>query len=84
MLSNNIKTLRVKNNLTQDRLSKLCECTRQTINAIEKNKYSPSLVLAFKIAKVLNSEINEVFDYNNKDNKVRSPLSHISLCPLLH
>ena len=67
MLSNIIKSLRVKNNLTQDELAKLCKCTRQTINAIEKNKYSPSLVLAFKIAFELESEINNVFDYNNKE-----------------
>lgn len=67
MLSNNIKSLRVKNNLTQDDLAKLCECTRQTINAIEKNKYSPSLVLAFKIAFELKSEIEKVFDYNKKE-----------------
>ncbi len=68
MLSNNIKTLRVKYNLTQDELAKLCQCTRQTINAIEKNKYSPSLVLAFRIADTLKSVINEVFDYNIKNN----------------
>ena len=68
MLSNNIKLLRVKQNLTQDELAKLCQCTRQTINAIEKNKYSPTLVLAFKISVILKSEINEVFDYNNKNN----------------
>ena len=68
MLSNNIKSLRVMNNLTQDELAKLCKCTRQTINAIEKNKYSPSLVLAFKIAFELKSEINEVFDYIIRNN----------------
>ena len=68
MLSNNIKQLRVKYNLTQDELAKLSQCTRQTINAIEKNKYSPSLVLAFKISEVLKSEINEVFEHNKKNN----------------
>ncbi|KFZ26809.1 MAG: DNA-binding transcriptional repressor PuuR [Candidatus Izimaplasma bacterium HR2] len=68
MLSNNIKQLRVKHNLTQDELAKLSQCTRQTINAIEKNKYSPSLVLAFKISEVLKSEINEVFEHNKKNN----------------
>ena len=61
MLTNNIKSLRVTYNLTQDELAKLCQCTRQTINAIEKNKYSPSLILAFKIADVLKSEIGDVF-----------------------
>ena len=68
MLSNNIKQLRVKHNLTQDELAKLCQCTRQTINAIEKNKYSPSLVLAFKISEALKSKINEVFNHNKKNN----------------
>lgn len=68
MLSNNIKSLRVNMDLTQDELAKLCQCTRQTINAIEKNKYSPSLVLAFKMSEVLNSELKDVFQYNNKDN----------------
>ncbi len=68
MLSNNIKQLRVKYNLTQDELAKLSQCTRQTINAIEQNKYSPSLVLAFKISKVLKSEINEVFEHKKKNN----------------
>ena len=68
MLTNNIKSLRAKNNLTQVELSNLCNCTRQTIIAIEKNKYSPSLVLAFKIALVLKTEINLVFEYNNEDN----------------
>ena len=67
MLNNNIKSLRVTNNLTQDELAKLCQCTRQTINAIEKNKYSPSLNLAFKISVELKSEIGDVFNYYNKE-----------------
>lgn len=65
MLSNNIKMFRAINNLTQDELAIKAGCTRQTINAIEHNKYSPTLVLAFKIAKSLNSDITEVFKYDN-------------------
>jgi putative transcriptional regulator len=68
LLTNNIKVLRIKKKLTQEDLANLCKCTRQTINAIEKNKYSPSLVLAFKIAIKLESEITEVFEYNIMDN----------------
>ena len=60
-LTNNIKLLRTKLNYTQEELAKKTNCSRQTINAIEKNRYSPSLLLAFKIAYILESEIAEVF-----------------------
>ncbi len=60
-LTNSIKLLRTKLDLTQDDLAKKTNCSRQTINAIEKNKYSPSLLLAFKIAYILETNINEVF-----------------------
>ena len=60
-LTNNIKLLRTKLDLTQEDLAKKTNCTRQTINAIEKNKYSPSLLLAFKIAYILETNIDEVF-----------------------
>lgn len=63
-LSNNVKQLRLKNNLmTQEELALKVGCTRQTIIAIESNKYSPSLVLAFKISEALNTSINEVFTF---------------------
>lgn len=61
-LTNNIKLLRTKLNLTQEELAKMTNCSRQTISAIEKNKYSPSLLLAFKIASVLKTDITLVFD----------------------
>lgn len=60
-LTNNIKLQRTKLELTQEDLAKKTNCTRQTINAIEKNKYSPSLLLAFKIAHVLETSIDKVF-----------------------
>lgn len=62
-MENKIKYLRVLCDLTQDDLAKQVGCTRQTINAIEKNKYSPSLVLAFRIAEVLKTDLTEVFSY---------------------
>ncbi|PAT02379.1 transcriptional regulator [Candidatus Izimaplasma bacterium ZiA1] len=61
-----IKRYRNLLDLSQDELAKLVGCTRQTINAIEKGKYSPSLLLAFKIADVLNADINDVFEYKKK------------------
>ncbi|QSB12450.1 helix-turn-helix transcriptional regulator [Lysinibacillus fusiformis] len=48
----------------QAALAKECGVVRQTINSIENDKYDPTLELAFKIAKVLNSRIDEVFIYD--------------------
>ncbi|GEM_PF-2735943 len=50
--------------LMQAALAKECGVVRQTINSIENDKYDPTLKLAFKIAKVLNSRIDEVFIYD--------------------
>lgn len=61
MIKNNIKVLRAKNNMTQEDLAEKVEATRQTIIAIEKNKYSPSLQLAFRIAEAFRVGIEEVF-----------------------
>jgi putative transcriptional regulator len=60
-LNNRIQELRKQQNLSQDKLAKLCNVSRQTINAIENNKYDPTLQLAFKLAKVLNSTVDELF-----------------------
>jgi putative transcriptional regulator len=65
-MKNRIKVLRAEHHLTQEDLAKRVLCTRQTINAIEKNKYSPSLELGFKIAEALHSNINEVFIYEKE------------------
>ena len=51
-MKNNIKVERAIKNLTQEDLAKKVSVTRQTINAMEANKYVPSTVLALKIAKV--------------------------------
>ncbi len=62
-MKNKIRELRARYRLTQEQLADKVEVTRQTIIAIESEKYSPSLELAFKIAKALNSGIEEVFQY---------------------
>lgn len=59
-----MKILRTKLGLTQADLAQQCGVVRQTINCIENDKYDPTLELAFKIAKVLNSRIDEVFIYD--------------------
>lgn len=61
MIQNNMKVLRAKHNLTQEELAEKVNATRQTISAIEKNKYSPSLKLAFDISQAFGVGLEEVF-----------------------
>lgn len=62
---NNIRVLRFQNGeMTQNELAQKAGVTRQTINAIEAGKYAPSLELAFKIAKVFDEPLENVFQYN--------------------
>lgn len=66
MIKNKIKVLRAGKDLTQEELAEKVGVTRQTILAIEKNKYLPSLLLAFKIAREFGLEIEEVFSFKNE------------------
>lgn len=61
---NNIKRLRKEAGLRQEDMAKSLGVTRQTIIAIENNKYDPTLSLAFKIAKLLNTTVDELFRFN--------------------
>ncbi len=64
IITNNIRKLRFNNHeMTQQELADAVGVTRQTINAIEAAKYSPSLELAFKIAAVFELPLEEVFRY---------------------
>lgn len=60
-MENKIKELRKEKGISQDELATLCQVTRQTINAIENNKYDPTLSLAFKLAKELSITVDELF-----------------------
>lgn len=63
-IQNNIRRFRFDaNEMTQQQLADEVGASRQTIVAIEKGNYSPSLELAFKIARVFNTSINDVFSY---------------------
>jgi len=66
-ISNNIRKLRFfHDEMTQKALAKKVGVTRQTIIAIEKGHYPPSLELAFRIAFVFDSPLEEVFSYDPK------------------
>lgn len=60
-MKNNIKVQRAIKNLTQEELANKVSVSRQTINAMEANKYVPSTVLALKIAKIFNKPVEEIF-----------------------
>ena len=63
-MKNKLKVFRAMQNLTQEELAKELGVTRQTIIAIEKDKYDPSLILAFKIANFFKAQIEDIFIYN--------------------
>ncbi|OBA05152.1 transcriptional regulator [Paenibacillus polymyxa] len=62
-MKNNIRNVRKSMKLSQEGLANKCGVTRQTINAIENNKYDPTLALAFKISIHLNTQIDKLFFY---------------------
>lgn len=61
-MKNRIKVLRAERDWTQATLARELDVSRQTVNAIETGKYDPALPLAFKIARLFNLTIEEVFD----------------------
>ena len=66
-MKNNIKVERAIKGLTQEDLAKKVSVSRQTINAMEANKYVPSTVLALKIARVFNKPVEEIFILEKND-----------------
>jgi len=67
-IKNNIRIIRRgKADITQNELARLAGCTRQTIVALEKEKYNPSLFLAIKIARILNVTVDELFTLVKED-----------------
>lgn len=66
-MTNKIKVFRAMRDMTQEDLANKVGVTRQTIIAIEKNKYVPSLELAFKIADEFGEKIEGVFQYQNNN-----------------
>jgi putative transcriptional regulator len=62
-MKNKLKVYRAMHDLTQEDLAKKLRVTRQTIISIEKGKYDPSLALAFRIARLLEVKIEDIFQY---------------------
>jgi putative transcriptional regulator len=67
VIRNRIRALRTaRGDFTQEQLAAACGVTRQTIIALEAEKYSPSLELAFKLSLALRCTLDDVFQYEEK------------------
>lgn len=66
-MKNRIKELRAKNDLTQDQLAKKLDVSRQTVISLEGERYNPSIILAFKLAKTFNCSIEDIFIYGEEN-----------------
>ncbi len=60
-MKNSIRALRKERGISQEELAKRCGVTRQTVNAIENNKYDPTLALAFHLAQELGTTVDQLF-----------------------
>ncbi len=65
-MKNRVKELRKNQKLTQEELADLIGISRQAINAVEKEKFDPSLPTAFKIANLFKTSIEELFIFKTK------------------
>lgn len=72
-MNNNLEKIRKERGINQEELANALEVSRQTIISLEKGRYNPSIILAFKIAKYFNIKIEDVFIYeeNENENEVR-------------
>jgi putative transcriptional regulator len=66
MTRNTIRTLRTSVGLSQEQFAAKVGVTRQTVISLEKERYNPSLELAFKIARVFNTGVEDVFRYEER------------------
>jgi putative transcriptional regulator len=65
-VKNNVFQLRSRKGITQEELARVLGVSRQTVIAIEKDNYTPSVSLALKISKFFKKSVNEIFEITNK------------------
>ena len=66
-MKNSIKVERARLDMTQQDLAEALEVSRQTINAIEKGKFNPSIILALKISALFGKPVNDIFELEPED-----------------
>lgn len=69
-MENRIRELRKAADISQEQLASLCGVSRQTVNAIENNKYDPTLALAFRLAHALSATVDSLFTPKTPDKEV--------------
>jgi putative transcriptional regulator len=72
-MKNRLKVLRAERNWTQEELGEKLGVSRQAIIAIERGKYDPSLPLAFKIARLFNQPVEQIFSQEDEPDEQNSP-----------
>lgn len=65
-MKNRLEEIRKIRQITQEELATVLEVSRQTISSLEKGRYNPSIMLAFKIARYFNMPIEEIFIYEEE------------------
>jgi putative transcriptional regulator len=65
-MKNKIKVYRAMHDMTQEELAELLRVTRRTVNSIEGDKYNPSIEVAFRIAKLFNVPVEEIFSLDEE------------------
>lgn len=68
-MKNMLEQLRKEKNLNQEELAQMLKVSRQTIISLEKGKYNPSIVLAFKIARLFETTIEQIFIYDEEEDR---------------
>lgn len=67
-MKNRLEEIRKARGLSQEELAKILVVSRQTISSLEKGRYNPSILLAFKIARYFELTIEEIFIYEEDEN----------------
>jgi len=65
-MKNKIKVYRAMHDMTQEELAELLRVTRRTVNSIERGRYNPSIEVAFRIAKLFNVPVEEIFSLDDE------------------
>lgn len=66
-MKNRLEDLRKKKGIKQEELATILEVSRQTISSLEKGRYNPSILLAFKIARYFEMNIEDIFIYEGDE-----------------
>ncbi|CEJ73062.1 HTH DNA-binding protein [[Clostridium] sordellii] len=65
-MKNRLEEIRKQREITQEELANVLEVSRQTISSLEKGRYNPSIILAFKIARYFDMAIEDIFIYEEE------------------